>query len=655
MRRILVLSMLLLLAVASLSNATTIIINNQDGVNEGLNDNTPAAPVGGNPGTTLGQLRLNVFQKAADIWSGLLTSNITIVVNAKMDPQTCTTTSAVLGSTSNNGLYANFPGAPLANTYYVMCEANKLANSDLDGGSLNDMNITFNSNLNGQLSCLNGVGWYYGFDGNEGTNTEMLPVILHEMGHGLGFTSSLGASGAEPGTPPNQFPTVFERLMHDNTTNKQWDVMTQAERAASAINPNNVVFTGPCTTAHAPFVLTGVAKAFVNAGSPPLASSYLLGLANFGPATFSVTGNCVLADDGTAPNSDACTALVNGGAINGNIAVIDRGTCTFVSKSLNAQANGAIAVIIVNNAAGPAPGLGGFDATITIPVVSLSQADGTALKTQMLSSTVNVTLGFDNTGNKSGADALNHVQIFTPNPFQGGSSLSHWDVSAYPNLLMEPAINNSLHNTVDLTFWAFGDMGWHDACNNPVPVAISAFNAVPSNGGVKLIASFYSTLADAKFVNVYRANGRGEDFRILSTVNAPENGKFNFVDKDVTVGGAYRYKIGVIEGDNEYFSAVADVRLPGAKITLEQNVPNPFNPETTIRFSLPSSERVTLNVYSASGALVRTLVDGVQPSGSHSFTWNGVDNSGNAVSSGVYFYRLNAGKFNDTRKMVLLK
>jgi flagellar hook assembly protein FlgD len=138
-------------------------------------------------------------------------------------------------------------------------------------------------------------------------------------------------------------------------------------------------------------------------------------------------------------------------------------------------------------------------------------------------------------------------------------------------------------------------------------------------------------------------------------VNAPENGKFNFVDKDVTVGGAYRYKIGVIEGDNEYFSAVADVRLPGAKITLEQNVPNPFNPETTIRFSLPSSERVTLNVYSASGALVRTLVDGVQPSGSHSFTWNGVDNSGNAVSSGVYFYRLNAGKFNDTRKMVLLK
>jgi hypothetical protein len=653
MRRILILSMLLVLAAASVSNATTIIINNQDGVNEGLNDNTPVLPVGGNPGTTLGQQRLNVFQKAADIWAGLLPDNVTIVVNAKMDPQTCTTTSAVLGSTSNNGLYRDFGGAPLANTWYVMAEANKLANVDLDGGATNDMNITFNSNLNGQVSCLNGVGWYYGFDGNEGTNTEMLPVILHEMGHGLGFTSSLGASGVEPGSPA--FPTVFERLMHDNTTNKQWDTMTAAERAASAINPNNVVFTGPCTTGHAPFVLVGPPTLWVNAGGP-LAPKYTTGTANFGPATYSVTGNCVLADDGTAPNSDACTALVNGGAISGNIAVIDRGTCTFVAKSLNAQANGAIAVIIVNNAAGAAPGLGGFDASIVIPVCSLSQADGTALKTAMLGGPVNVTLGFDNSAPaKAGADALNHVQIYTPNPFQSGSSISHWDVSTYPNLLMEPAINNNLHDGVDLTFWAFGDLGWHDVCSTPVPVAISSFNAMPTNGGVKIQASFYSTLADAKFVNVYRANGRGDDFQTLTTVNAPENGKFSFVDKSVVAGGAYRYKIGVIEGDNEYLSPVADVRLPGAKITLDQNVPNPFNPETTIRFSLPSSERVTLNVYSASGALVRTLVDGVQPTGSHSFTWNGVDNRGNAVSSGVYFYRLTAGKFNDTRKMVLLK
>lgn len=654
MRRILVLTMLLLLAVASLSNATTIIINNQDGVNEGLNDNTPAAPVGGNPGTTLGQQRLNVFQKAADIWAGLLPDNVTIVVNAKMDPQTCTTTSAVLGSTSNNGLYRNFAGAPQGNTWYVMSEANKLANVDLDAGALNDMNITFNSNLNGQLSCLNGVGWYYGFDGNEGTNTELLPVCLHEMGHGLGFTSSLGATGAEPGgvTPS---PTVFERLMHDNTTNKQWDIMTNAERAASAINTNNVVWTGACVTGHSPFVLVGPPTMWVNSGGP-LNPTYSTGTANFGPATYSTTGNCVLVDDGVAPTSDACSALVNGAAVLGNIAVIDRGTCTFASKALIAQNNGAIAVIILNNAAGAAPGLGGFDAAITIPTCSLSQADGIALKAAMLNGPVNVTIGFNNAAPaKAGADALNHVMIYTPNPFESGSSISHWSTATYPNLLMEPAINNNLHNTVDLTFWAFGDIGWHDVCQNPVPVAITSFNAFPTNGGVKLAASFFSTLSDAKFVNVYRSNGRETEFTMLATLNAPSNGKFTYIDETAVSGGSYRYKIGVIEGDNEYMSPMADIRLPGARVTLSQNVPNPFNPQTSIRFTLPQNERVALAIYNANGQLVKTLVSGDKARGTYDITWDGHDSKGNQVSSGVYFYRLSAGKFSETKKMVMLK
>ena len=104
MRRILLLTMLLTLAVASVSNATVITILNNDGPGEGFNDPTPLAPVGGNPGTTLGQQRLFVFQKAADIWAGLLTSSVPIIVRAQFDPQTCTATSAVLGSASNGGL-----------------------------------------------------------------------------------------------------------------------------------------------------------------------------------------------------------------------------------------------------------------------------------------------------------------------------------------------------------------------------------------------------------------------------------------------------------------------------------------------------------------------------------------------------------------------
>ncbi len=651
MRRILLLTMLVTLAVASISNATVITILNNDGPGEGFNDPTPAAPVGGNWGTTVGQQRLLVFQKAADIWAGLLTSSVPIIVRAQFDPQTCTATSAVLGSASNGGLWRDFPGAPQAGTWYVEAEANMLGGVDLDTDPLlgYDINATFNSNLNGQATCLGGVGWYLGFDGLEGTNIELLPVVLHELGHGLGFTSSMGSTGAEPGG----FPTVFEKLMRDNTQGLQWHQMTQAQRAASAINPNNVVWTGDCVTAHAPWVLAGTPKIWNNSG-PPLNPIYGAGTAAFGPQAYSVTGNLVLGDDGVPSNSDGCTALVNAGAIAGNIAVIDRGTCTFVTKANAAQAAGAIALIIVNNAAGAAPALGGTAPSITIPVMSLSQTDGTAVKAQMLIGTVNVTMGFD-PSQLAGADALNHVQIFTPNPFQSGSSLSHWDVSANPNLLMEPAINGNLSSTVDLTFWAFGDIGWHNLCQSPVPVAISSFNAFLKNGGVELNAKFYSSLDDARFVNVYRADGRSADFRILSTTSAPDDGEFVYTDATAVQGKGYRYKIGVIEGDNEFFSQTADVRLPGARVELAQNAPNPFNPTTTIRFSLPASQEVGLAIYAADGKLVRTLVDGVKERGTHNATWDGRDMAGNPVSSGVYFYRLTAGKFSESKKMVLLK
>ena len=76
-----------------------------------------------------------------------------------------------------------------------------------------DINATFNSNLNGNPGCLGGTGWYYGFDGNEGANIELLPVVLHEMGHGLGFsTTTSGTTGNFNGG----FPSVFDRYLLDN-------------------------------------------------------------------------------------------------------------------------------------------------------------------------------------------------------------------------------------------------------------------------------------------------------------------------------------------------------------------------------------------------------------------------------------------------------
>lgn len=101
-----------------------------------------------------------------------------------------------------------------------------------------------------------------------------------------------------------------------------------------------------------------------------------------------ITQDLILFDDGTAPNSDACSPAVNSVALNGKIAVIRRGDCTFVSKVVQAQAAGAIAVIIVNNVPGLF-GMSGDDASITIPAVAISQEDGEVLITSILAGRVN--------------------------------------------------------------------------------------------------------------------------------------------------------------------------------------------------------------------------------------------------------------------------
>jgi hypothetical protein len=92
------------------------------------------------------------------------------------------------------------------------------------------------------------------------------------------------------------------------------------------------------------------------------------------------------------------------------------------------------------------------------------------------------------------------------------------------------------------------------------------------------------------------------------------------------------------------------------RYALYQNAPNPFNPSTIIRYNVPNDgARIALTIYDVNGRLVRTLVDGVESSGERTASWNGTDEGGNPVASGVYFYRLNGPGFAETRKMILMK
>ena len=89
--------------------------------------------------------------------------------------------------------------------------------------------------------------------------------------------------------------------------------------------------------------------------------------------------------------------------------------------------------------------------------------------------------------------------------------------------------------------------------------------------------------------------------------------------------------------------------------SLSQNYPNPFNPTTDINFALPIRSDVNVTVFDLLGRRVQTLVSGEMEAGYHTVTWNGRDDSGTPVSSGIYFYRIDAGNFNMTRKMIMLK
>jgi spore coat protein A len=99
----------------------------------------------------------------------------------------------------------------------------------------------------------------------------------------------------------------------------------------------------------------------------------------------------------------------------------------------------------------------------------------------------------------------------------------------------------------------------------------------------------------------------------------------------------------------------AEKALPADVAELDGNQPNPFNPSTRIGFRLPTDGPVTLRVYDVRGALVRSLVDGPMAAGTHSVVWDGADDQGSSVASGIYLYELQAGGQVARDKMTLTK
>lgn len=443
------------------ADAAKISLLNLDPAGVGLNDSTPAVPVGGNPGKSVGEQRRIAYQFAMDMWGGVLESKAEIKVYASFAPLACTANQGVLGSAGANWIVWNGPNM-VPNTLYPSALGDALAGFDLvaDPSDPGDILSRFNGNL-GQPDCLAGTNWYYGLDGNTPDRSiNFLNVVMHEIGHGLGMAGFLNKT---TGAFNSGIPDIYSRHAYDNVTGKRFDdpTMTDALRAQAMRTPGRTVWDGANVNAQAPLVLDKNRAALRVTAPVAAAGSFEFGVGSFGPAITPATfpsRQMVVVDDGIGATTDGCEpAFANAAAIQGKYAVIDRGSCAFTVKALNAQANGAAGVIIVNTAA-EVVGMGGTDPAVTIPVILVSSTDGARIKanspsTGGIATDPRLLYGADNSG---------RVRLYSPPVVAAGSTFSHFDTALQPNALMEPFDTPEVQSqfSVDLTPAAFADIGW---------------------------------------------------------------------------------------------------------------------------------------------------------------------------------------------------
>ena len=460
-------AVLSLACVSSALAAGRVIVVNGNLPGVGFNDPTPAVPIGGNPGTTLGQQRMNVFQFAADIWTNVLNPKVDIYVWARFVPLGAN----VLGSAGPISVSRGFAGAEYPDLWYHEALANHLRGFDeIPHDPLFPPNAADQPNPSDEINARfsTNFNFYFGLDNNEesvpGSN-DLLVVVLHEMGHGLGFSNLVDESD---GSQFLGFGDLYSQYTIDDVSSKNWNAMTDAERMASAVNIRKVSWTGLHVKKDVPEVLSP-GEPYLDASATGGSARFFFGTAAFGPpiTASGVRGLLVLGDDGAADPSttNGCTPFVN--PVAGKIVLVDRGVCTFTVKVKNAQDAGAIGVVVADNVAGtPPPGLGGSDATITIPSGRITLDDGNTLKTALgMGLDVTVKMGLD-TSILAGTDRIKKLMMLaTFDPVQLGSSISHFDPVAFRNQLMEPAINPDLTASVtppeDLTTSLFTDIGWY--------------------------------------------------------------------------------------------------------------------------------------------------------------------------------------------------
>ena len=186
-----------------------------------------------------------------------------------------------------------------------------------------------------------------------------------------------------------------------------------------------------------------------------------------------------------------------------------------------------------------------------------------------------------------------------------------------------------------------------------LPVELTSFTANTIGNNVELKWQT-STETNNQGFGIYR-NGNKIAF-VEGKGTTTETQDYSFTDKNLQ-SGIYNYRLNQLDfdGTQEVVGELTVYLSLPEKFALEQNYPNPFNPSTTIKYSIPTSEFVTLKVYDVLGNEVATLANEEKPAGSYEVEFSVGQDSSPDIASGIYFYTLQAGSFTQTKKLLLMK
>jgi hypothetical protein len=191
-----------------------------------------------------------------------------------------------------------------------------------------------------------------------------------------------------------------------------------------------------------------------------------------------------------------------------------------------------------------------------------------------------------------------------------------------------------------------------DEASLPIPVELVSFSASLVQGDVVLHWETATEINNRGFEIERGINGEYTNIGFIPGAGTTtEKQSYTFTDKQVVAGShAYRLKQIDFDGSYSYSNTIeVDVTTP-LTFNLSQNYPNPFNPTTKINYSIPSDSKVTISIYSITGEVVAELVNDFVAAGSYS-----VDFDGSNLASGMYIYKMTAGNFTQTNKMMLMK